>query len=1096
MRVIDKQDKPIKVMLVLSCLYKKVEGDEILEGFFRSKLKNKIGAGDVIITDSVGMSEKYDKMIANIIEAVEVFQGNGSGWVFYKISFLDVHVNPHNPLSGSSYMKLPNALKGKRSIINVKNEDDDECFKWAVTSAVYPPKTHPQRLTKLMRENSERFNWSGIEFPMSLKDIDRFEKQNPFSINVLGYESGKGVYILRVGEHSSERTLINLILISNDETKHYCWVKNKSRLLSSQKSKYGHKRYFCDYCLNSFTLERELEKHVEWCSEHDAVKLVMPEEGSTIKFKDHSKKMRVTFVIYADFECFTENISQQRGGATTRYQEHTPSGFCFYIKCVDDSLSLGPFTVTKKSEDDDLAKMFVKVIEFYVKKIYNKNKFQKRMTFSREDETVFRDSRVCHICEETITSLDTKVRDHCHITGKFRGAAHNGCNLKYKVPKFYPVIFHNLARYDSHLFIRELGGDIKCIPSNDETYISFTKTIIVDTYENKEKKKITVKRGIRFIDSLKFMSSGLATLAKNLEKEKCVNLSKFYKGERLDLLLRKGVYPYDYMDGLDKLKETKLPPIEEFYSKLYKEDISEGDYEHAKNVWKTFRMKTMRRYHNLYLKTDVLLLSDIFENFRDVCLENYGLDPAWYFTSPGLAWSAALKSTKVELELLTDVDMLLMIERGIRGGVSMISTRHGKANNPYMEEEYDSSKPNKYITYLDANNLYGWAMSKPLPTHGFEWMESKDLKDWRSHPCILEVDLEYPKELHNPHNEYPLAPERIKIAKCEKLVPTLSSKKKYVVHHEALKTYVMLGLIVKKVHRGIRFEERTWLKSYIDLNTDLRSKAKNAFEKDFFKLMNNSVFGKTMENIRNRVDVKLVTNETRARNLISKPSFYYRKIFSENLTAFHMYRTKLVFDKPVYLGMSILDVNKTLMYDFHYGYIKEKFGEKAKLLFTDTDSLMYEIQTEDFYKDISSDVRTMFDTSNYPKDHPSGIETGINNKVIGMFKDEACGKQISEFVGLRAKLYSFITTGSNIEEKKCKGVKKATIANDITFQDYKDCLFDGEKQYRSMNLIRSHLHNVYTEEVNKVALSREDDKRHILPNGVDTLSIGHYKISL
>ena len=403
----------------------------------------------------------------------------------------------------------------------------------------------------------------------------------------------------------------------------------------------------------------------------------------------------------------------------------------------------------------------------------------------------------------------------------------------------------------------------------------------------------------------------------------------------------------------------------------------------------------------MYNVSDVLLLADVFENFRDVCTSNYGLDPAWYYTSPGLAWDAALKITRVELELMSDYDMLLMIKRGIRGGVSTISNRYARANNEYMGEAFDSSQPSSFVTYLDANNLYGWAMSKPLPTRGFKWMSDSELNNWRRMPCILEVDLEYPKELHDLHNDYPLAPESLipDGSDVAKLIPNLNDKKKYVVHYDNLKLYESLGLKITKIHRGIRFEESAWLKEYIDLNTDLRTKATNDFEKDFFKLMNNSVFGKTMERIENRVDIRLVCDEKEAIKLAAKVSFDRLTIFDENLIAIHNKRTKLFYNKPIYLGMCILDSSKTLMYDFHYNYIKSKYGDRAKLLFTDTDSLAYELKTDDFYADIADDVRSRFDTSDYLKDHPSGIETGVNKKVIGMFKDEAGGKQIEEFVG-------------------------------------------------------------------------------------------------
>ena len=292
-----------------------------------------------------------------------------------------------------------------------------------------------------------------------------------------------------------------------------------------------------------------------------------------------------------------------------------------------------------------------------------------------------------------------------------------------------------------------------------------------------------------------------------------------------------------------------------------------------------------------------------------------------------------------------------MVKHGTRGGVSTISHRYAQANNKYMPS-FDASKPSSFIAYLDANNLYGWAMSKNLPTHGFKWMSNDELNDWRTTPSILEVDLEYPKELHDLHNDYCLAPESIKPEGSDvaKLIPNLNDKKKYVVHYENLKQYESLGLKITKIHRGIKFEESAWLKKYIDLNTDLRTKATNDFEKDFFKLMNNSVFGKTCESIENHVDIKLVSSEKQAIKLAAKTSYDTRTIFDENLIAIHMKRTKLYYNKPIYLGMCILDLSKTLMFDFHYNYIKKKYGDRAKLLFTDTDSLAYEIKTDDFYR--------------------------------------------------------------------------------------------------------------------------------------------------
>ena len=383
--------------------------------------------------------------------------------------------------------------------------------------------------------------------------------------------------------------------------------------------------------------------------------------------------------------------------------------------------------------------------------------------------------------------------------------------------------------------------------------------------------------------------------------------------------------------------------------------------------------------------------------------------------------------------------MLMMFERGIRGGITHISKRYASANNKYMKN-FDESKPSTFIQYLDANNLYGWAMSQKLPTHGFKWIDvnkSKVLKLLEkkdtNRSFIFEVDLDYPKSLWDSHNDYPLAPDRVK--GHDKLICSFLPKTHYVVHYKNLKQYLQEGMILKKVHRGIKFYQSSWMEPYIRKNTDLRKTASSSFEKDFFKLMNNSVFGKTIENIRKRQNVILVDDRKLANKLSSKPNFERATIFDENLVAVHMTKTEVYFNKPIYVGQAILDLSKTLMFDFHYNYIRKKYDNKAELLFTDTDSLMYLIQTDDFYYDINKDVKKKFDTSDYPENHPSGIKTGVNKKVIGKFKDEAAGKQITHFVGLRPKLYTFKVEEKG-ETRKAKGVKKNGIKKYLSFEDY------------------------------------------------------------
>ena len=1104
-------DRGVKTALYLKCIMVRetTGGLEKAEFLFHS-------IGHKLILEDTDVKEVYDEMTDEIEESIQkVKYAEGSGWRFLKIINLTLHTAKWDPFNAGSYIDLPPFLKNKKALINMKNQDE-ECLKWSILRALYPKDIHPEKIDRDLKSKQNTLNMEGIRYPADFRDIDRFESQNPnISISVLGYnEKDKTVNPLKISKYTGCEHDIILLLLKGwkidengeeKENSHYVLVKNISALLASQINKHKGTRHICLNCLSGFKTNESLNKHKEYCYNNECIKTIMPEPGTYLSFKNFLHSEKVPFAAYADFEALNIKINtcepDPNKSYTKKHQKHKPISFSYYIKCFDNNVCepILRSYIREKEEDEDAMDVFIKWLEDDVKAIANIK--MKKMIFTKEDEKQFNESKECWICKEPFK--DNKVRDHCHYTGRYRGPACNSCNLKYRKPNFIPVFFHNLSGYDSHLFIKKLGSpnekeNIDCIPNNEEKYISFSKNIIVG--ETKNKKPRFFK--IRFLDSFKFMGTSLETLVNNLPKDAFNNLENYYTGKEAELIKRKGFYPYEYMDTVERFKETKLPPKKAFYSRLSGKGITKTDYKHALNVWNTFNMKTLLEYHDLYNETDVLLLADVFENFRDLCLKIYGLDPAHYFTAPGLAWDACLKTTNINLELLSDPDMLLMFEKMIRGGISMISNRYGKANNKYMKKGFNMNEAIKYLMYLDKNNLYGWAMCNKLPTHSFKWLTSGEMEkiyenrhNLNKIPFILEVDIHYPKELHDKHNDYPLCPERVECKnRVEKLIPNLRDKKKYVIHYKNLIQCLDMGLKVTRIHRGIKFVESEWMKPYIDMNTALRANAKNNFEKDFFKLMNNSVFGKTMENIRNRVDVKLVNTKEKARKLINNPRLKSPpKIFSENLISVHLKKTSLRMNKPVYLGACILDLSKTLMYDFHYNYIKAKYGNKAKLLLTDTDSFIYEIETEDFYKDILEDVKDRFDTSDYPENHPSGIPTGKNKKVLGMMKDEAAGKIIKEFVGLRAKLYSFVMDDGE-ENKRCKGIKKQVVENSITHEDYKTCLLTGKEQLRKQNIIRSYEHEVYTEEVNKVALSAGDDKRYILEDGIHTLAWGHYKI--
>ena len=334
----------------------------------------------------------------------------------------------------------------------------------------------------------------------------------------------------------------------------------------------------------------------------------------------------------------------------------------------------------------------------------------------------------------------------------------------------------------------------------------------------------------------------------------------------------------------------------------------------------------------------------------------------------------------------------------------------------------------------------------------------------------------------------------MKINGVEKLIPNLYYTRKYIIHIKALKQAIDHGLVLERIHRCIEFKQSAWIKEYIDFNTRLKTAAKNDFQKDFYKLMNNSVFGKTMENIRKHRNIKLVNNEDEYLKNVMKPNFKSGTLLGPDLKGCEMGKVKVVMNKPVCLGQAILDLSKMIMYEFHCDYMIPKYSQscdKLKLCYMDTDSFIYSIETEDFYKDIANEVESRFSTSGYPNDGSRPLPVGKNKKVIGLVKDELGGEIMKEFIRLRPKMYSY-RVGSK-EPKKCKGIKKCVVKKTISFKDYKKCLFNGENLYRSQLLFRSNKHEVKTLEVNKLALSREDNKR-ISIDGIASYAIGHHKV--
>ena len=711
------------------------DNDDIIEELFKSFI------------------QKYEENLQNKMRGSD-FEFDGVNFLYY--DFNEISLN-----RGGSYIGSPKWLKDKKSTINPKN-NDDKCFQYAITLALNLDKIkrNLQRISKI-KPFINQYNWKDIDFPPTSKDWNKFELNNEVALNILyvPYNTRKIQVAYKSKNNLTSCKQVILLMITDEEKWHYLTVKNLPGLLRRITS--THKEdFYCLNCFHSYRTRNKLESHKKICENHNYCNGEMPTKNNNIiKYNQGEKSIKLPFVVYADLECLLEKISTCQNNpnesSTTEINKHTPSGYSIFTHCSFDQSK----NKLNHYRGKDCMKKFSKDLREHATKIINYEK-KKMISLTTEEKIYHNEQEICYICKKEFDEKNYKVRDHCHYTGKYRGAAHNMCNVRYKIPKEIPIVFHNESTYDYHFIIKELvkdfDGNFECLGETTEKYLTFS----VPIKKKIENKDIEITYKIKFIDSYRFMAMPLSKLIDNLsegihnnkcadckscldyiktknEKSilRCFNCEQYYKKEfnkelikrfvstyefcnndfnKLILLLRKGVYPYEYMDNWERFNEASLPNKESFYSNLNMENIEDIDYRHGNNVFKIFRLKNLGEYHDLYVQSDTLLLADVFENFRNKFLEVYELDPAHFLSLPGLAWQACLKKTNVELELLSDYDMLLMVDEEIRGRICHSIHRYAKANNKYMKD-YNKNIESSYTQYLDANNLYGWALSQKLP---------------------------------------------------------------------------------------------------------------------------------------------------------------------------------------------------------------------------------------------------------------------------------------------------------------------------------------------------------------------------------------------
>jgi hypothetical protein len=681
----------------------------------------------VSITSDTQIEQWVNDQIERCITAIEELVNGGSNWMFSKILNLNIKVQKAPRSRGGSYIATPEGLKDRRATLNIKNVDDERCFEYCLAAFLFQEeiKNSNNKDTSNPRLYSKYLDLlklpKTVKYPVEIDRISRYETLNDVKINIFEYDkrdcSGKPFPLYNTMHRHAK--VCNMLLIRNETGMYHFLLITNFNTLMSEKGKTKHKKHWCTQCLSaSYYSEKELERHLELCMNYEAAHTVLPEEGNNkIKFEHDGRKFKHPYFVVIDFESTLEVCEEQESNTNTRKaQRHIPNSCGIKYNCMHEEHS-EPLKIINNENPEHLLEEVIVYLEYLAKKSYNLTKlYQFHKLFTQSDRLKYNVATKCSNCGTSFTEENKKAWHHDHISGKYISALCTDCNLKMQYQRFLPVYAHNLKSYDAHFIVPALTKygyseveyrNITCIPNNEEKFISFSKHLKVDEYTAKTGETKEVIFELRFLDTFAFMATSLDSLVKNLHdgcndinelRQRFPHTSKHYhdNDEHFKMMIQKGIYPYEYITSYDVLLQKELPERKEFYNKLALKECNKDDYDKAKNVYDTFKCQTFLEYHNLYLAADVLLLSDVWENFMTVCKNIYELDPCYYYTAPSLSWDAFLyhsnqewmkkEKKNFELELLTDIDMYQLFETSIRGGLCQVSKRYAKVNNKYMKK--------------------------------------------------------------------------------------------------------------------------------------------------------------------------------------------------------------------------------------------------------------------------------------------------------------------------------------------------------------------------------------------------------------------------
>ena len=610
-------------------------------------------------------------------ERIDDFISHGSGWMLDEIVCTDVQIGACPPLNGSCSLLSIKHLKSLKKIKATSKRSKNQCFYEAIAFH-FTKKKKSQVLEKFIKKYIKKIDPTK-DLPVNIKDISKFEENNTnlnCSINVL-YDENNEVYPVYTSKNINAKNNINLLLykiiVDDKVVDHYIYVEDIDVLLRRSyrgvNNKISYERCFrCLNCLQKFSKKKILKDHKEFCMKNRPQNVKLPKEGDLLQFSHFNNKFAAPFIGFFDFEASQKKpkFSCEKCGDENECLHKT------VVETVQDPITYSVIiieTATNKVIDkqtytgDDCANHLINHLLTIETDILEKMKRFPTYKFTKKERRMINNSDVCHICEKEFFDGEEKVGDHCHTTGILFGAAHNLCNLQRKVKTNIPLFCHNLQGYDSHFIIQ-------CLKADDRI-----KTINGLAYNSEKFRTMTINSFV-FLDSYSFLGASLNELVNDLTQNKNhdfvildqLNLYNKREKKKKELLIRKGVYPYEIVTGIEMLTETKtLPEIKDFYSSLSDSTVSFEDYRHAKKVFKVFKCANLLEYTELYCATDVGLLAEVMLQFRNVVLSTFELDCCHYVSTPQMAFDGMLKMTKVEIELLTNIDQVLFVEQNIRG---------------------------------------------------------------------------------------------------------------------------------------------------------------------------------------------------------------------------------------------------------------------------------------------------------------------------------------------------------------------------------------------------------------------------------------------